>query len=127
MTIQRPRRLSGFGDNSAAFDWSQYSTPIIPSTPIFSPADAGAPSGSGSMLDQIVSGAQQYYQGVASINQAQAAAQLAKAQGDAAVAKARAGGAYGAQQAGGAGALPSPSLLLVAGLALGAIFLLKSK
>lgn len=73
---------------------------------------------------EILKGATDYYTLKTQIDQAKYAAQLAKANAKNAVAQARAQGVYDAQAA--RVGSPSPSLLLVGGLALAALMVLKS-
>lgn len=77
----------------------------------------------GTTAAKIVQGAELYYGTQAQIAQLKYGAQIAKASGQSAVAAARAGGQASAIQAGYT--LPSPSLLMVGGLALAALLILK--
>jgi hypothetical protein len=77
----------------------------------------------GDIVGQVVKGGVDYYNALNTINAAKYNSKLLKAQAQAAVQEAKAGGIYAAQAARIGG--PSPSLLLVGGLALAALLVLK--
>lgn len=140
--LTRPRRVSGFGGFGAddlsdwttdvpttpngAVDWGAL---VVPATGGFTAADfslpiqAGAPLNLASIGKSIASGAQTWFGTQTAVNNASAATQLAKAQNQAAINIAKAGGTNAALTA-GAG-LPSPTLLLLAGLGLAAVVLMR--
>lgn len=131
----RARQFAGvfdnvtFDDNSLANGLDWFASQPQPSASDFTfPANATFPAGSApslsTLIPSIVKGGKDYFGAEAALNTAKAQADLAKAQGQAAVAVAKAGGRNAAQTA-GAG-LPSPTLLLVGGLALAAVMLLKN-
>ena len=77
----------------------------------------------GDVAGQVVTGAVQYYDALNQINAAKYQSKLLKAQAQGAVASAKAGGVNAAEVA--RAGVPSPSLLLVAGLGLAALLILK--
>lgn len=135
--LQRPRRV-GFGDastfdftgdfsdlpttSSGAIDWGAMSFPA-PNLDFSLPTSAGSAFDLSKVANQVTKGAQTWFGAQTAINNADYASQLAKARAQAAVAQAKAGGANAAQTA--RAGLPSPTLLLAAGVALGAVLLLR--
>lgn len=143
--LTMPRRVGNFGD--AAIDFPTF-TPeelqALPTTstgaidftnmtlpgPTFTASDfdlslpkSVGPLDLSAIANQIVKGAQTYYGAQAAVNTANYAAQLSKAKAQAALNITKAGGTNAARTA-GAG-LPSPTLLLFAGLGLAAVLVLK--
>lgn len=137
--LTRPARLHGFGDGggldfstlpdlpttaSGAVDWSQIQAPVSVSASDYTlPQPAGGAFDLATFAKSIVGGAQTYYGAQTAIQNAEAAANLAKARNQAAIAITKAGGQNAVKTA-GAG-LPSPTLLLLAGVGLAAVVLLK--
>lgn len=109
--------------SAGAIDFGQIGLPAGPDLSVLTPPTITTGNDLASLAHSIANGAQLFFGTQAQITNAQTAAQLAKARGQAAVAVAKAGGANAAKTA-GAG-LPSPTLLLFAGVGLAAILVLR--
>lgn len=108
------RRHRGFGTTVDIFGST---------SPAAAPSVLQLPKNLPDTLSKVATGATDWYSTLAAIDSAKLNRSLLKAQGQAAVATARAGGVNAAQTA--LVGLPSPSLLVVGGLALAALVLLK--
>lgn len=130
--LVRPRRV-GFGGylgDGSDTDPFNVDTPVdVPagSSLVDTSTPASTSAGGGfdfaKIASDVVKGAQTYYGAQAAVSNANYASQLAKVQAQNAINLAKAQGANAAKTA-GAG-LPSPTLLLAAGVGLAAIMLLK--